>query len=130
MISGTFMTTCRKQKWWEICFNSLKLYNIGVQTLTRSYHEEQQTDYLKGCNVLHDSPISYSEFANSCYMKANMFDRIEEINYSCYIFLPFMFFKPNMQLNSQSKKWKWKADYVPTPNTHNKIYKTTCHPWK
>jgi len=22
MISGTYMMTCRKQKWWEICFNS------------------------------------------------------------------------------------------------------------
>jgi len=21
----TFMMTCRKQKWWEICFNKLKL---------------------------------------------------------------------------------------------------------
>jgi len=25
MTSGTFMMTCRKQRWWEICFNRLKL---------------------------------------------------------------------------------------------------------
>jgi len=25
MTSGTFMMTCRKQKWWEICYNRLKL---------------------------------------------------------------------------------------------------------
>jgi len=25
MTSGIFMMTCRKQKWWEISFNRLKL---------------------------------------------------------------------------------------------------------
>jgi len=25
MTSGTFIMTCRKQKWWEICFNRLQL---------------------------------------------------------------------------------------------------------
>jgi len=25
MTSGTFKMTCRKQKWWEICFNRLQL---------------------------------------------------------------------------------------------------------
>jgi len=25
MTPGTFMMTCRKQKWWEICVNRLEL---------------------------------------------------------------------------------------------------------
>jgi len=60
-------------------------------------------------------------------MKTNLFDRLEWISYSFHILLPFMLLK-SKYVEFTNLKMKIKADYVPTTNTNNKIYKTTCHP--
>jgi len=56
-----------------------------------------------------------------------MFDRNEAISYSCRIFLPFILLKTKY-VEFTNLEMKIKADYVPIPNIHIKIDKTTCHP--
>jgi len=71
MTSGTFMMTCRKQKWWEICFNRLKLSNKGAQTVKSSYHKEQHADYLQ--NVIFCMTAPFISISDSTKFKKYIF---------------------------------------------------------
>jgi len=55
-------------------------------------------------------------------MKTNIFDRIESISYFCHILLLVILLKSKYVefINLEIK--------IPTSNTDNKIYNTTCHP--
>jgi len=65
--------------------------------------KEIRADYLP--YTLHPILINYPEFATSCYMKTNIFDRIQAISYSCHMLLPFILLKTKyVEFRNENKK--------------------------